>query len=90
MSLFSGMALYSQENKTSATDSSITFKVFGACEQCKHRIEEAVKGKKELNQPFGMQIQNRFLLFTMSRTVGKKCPMDFYVGGENRTIIRKM
>ena len=39
---------YSQENKiknTIAKDSTVFFKVYGACEMCKHRIEEAAKGK---------------------------------------------
>lgn len=35
---------YSQ-NKISSKDSIVSFKVFGACEQCKHRIENAAKGK---------------------------------------------
>ena len=35
---------YSQNNKPSG-DTTITFKVFGACEQCKDRIENAVKMK---------------------------------------------
>ncbi|OJW31535.1 MAG: TonB-dependent receptor [Sphingobacteriales bacterium 46-32] len=42
---FSGFSAYSQINKPTSPDTSITFKVFGACDQCKHRIEEAVKGK---------------------------------------------
>lgn len=39
-----GNASYSQ-NKNIAADTTITFKVFGACDQCKDRIEKAVKGK---------------------------------------------
>ncbi|MBP6024975.1 TonB-dependent receptor domain-containing protein [Ferruginibacter sp.] len=42
--LVAGNALYSQ-NKNIASDTTVTFKVFGACEQCKDRIEKAVKGK---------------------------------------------
>ena len=42
--VFTGIASYSQ-NKILAADTTITFKVFGACEQCKDRIEKAVKGK---------------------------------------------
>src|SRR5689334_11668184 len=40
--IFSGEASYSQQP---SKDSAITFKVFGVCEQCKDRIETAVKGK---------------------------------------------
>lgn len=39
---------YSQENKIKsaiAKDSTVIFKVYGACEMCKHRIEEAARGK---------------------------------------------
>jgi outer membrane receptor for ferrienterochelin and colicins len=39
-----GMTANARDNKTS-TDSTISFKVSGVCEQCKHRIEEAVKSK---------------------------------------------
>lgn len=42
--VFIGRA-YSQENKAVSNDSAITFKVFGVCEQCKQRIEEALKVK---------------------------------------------
>jgi outer membrane receptor for ferrienterochelin and colicins len=34
-----------QVNKTVAKDTSVSFKVYGACEQCKSRIETAVKSK---------------------------------------------
>ncbi len=45
MLVFSGITSYSQTYKPSSKDSSITFKVFGTCIQCKNRIEEAVKSK---------------------------------------------
>lgn len=35
---------YSQKNR-SAKDSTVSFKVFGVCDQCKTRIEKAAKGK---------------------------------------------
>lgn len=38
-------SVFSQNNPTTLRDSTITFKVFGVCDQCKHRIEEAVKTK---------------------------------------------
>ncbi len=37
--------LFAQGSKSVFKDSTISFKVMGACEQCKHRIEDAVKGK---------------------------------------------
>ena len=42
---FSGIISHAQVNKIATKDTSITFKVFGACIQCKNRIEAVVKGK---------------------------------------------
>jgi outer membrane receptor for ferrienterochelin and colicins len=36
---------YSQDSKAHTGDSTVTFKVYGACIQCKHRIEDAIRGK---------------------------------------------
>ena len=44
--VFSGMmASYAQDKRTPSADTAITFKVFGACEHCKERIENSVKGR---------------------------------------------
>jgi copper chaperone CopZ len=43
--LFSGITLFSQDKKTQMPDSTISFKVFGVCVQCKDRIEKAIKIK---------------------------------------------
>lgn len=43
--LFSGITSFGQAKKTQATDTVISFKVFGVCEMCKDRIEKAVKIK---------------------------------------------
>ena len=43
--LFSAIYANSQDIKTTSKDTTITFKVFGVCEQCKHRIEGALKVK---------------------------------------------
>ncbi len=40
-----GPVAYSQNVKTTTADTSITFKVYGACIQCKDRIENALKVK---------------------------------------------
>jgi outer membrane receptor for ferrienterochelin and colicins len=42
---FATASIYSQSNKLPQADTTVTFKVFGACEQCKDRIENAVKMK---------------------------------------------
>ena len=43
--LFCGKAAFSKKTTIIYSDSTLTFKVFGVCEQCKDRIEKAVKVK---------------------------------------------
>ena len=43
--VFTSNSIYSQIIKPSPDDTTISFKVYGACIQCKKRIESAVKGK---------------------------------------------
>lgn len=44
--LLSSTTAFTQEApKTTKPDSTVTFKVFGVCEMCQHRIEEAARGK---------------------------------------------
>lgn len=43
--LFSGTTSFGQDKKLQATDTAVMFKVSGICEQCKDRIEKAVKIK---------------------------------------------
>jgi len=43
--LLQGATTYSQVNKPVSKDTAISFKVFGACEQCKDRIEGVVKSR---------------------------------------------
>ena len=43
--VLTSVSAYSQANQPASKDTSITFKVHGACIQCKVRIEAAVKGK---------------------------------------------
>ena len=43
--VFTGFASYPQNNKPATADTAITFKVHGACIQCKNRIEGALKTK---------------------------------------------
>jgi len=52
--VFAGSLSYAQNNKPVAKDTSVSFKVFGACVQCKARIEGAVKGNssKKRNASF--------------------------------------
>ena len=43
--LLNGLQLYAQNTNKAHLDTTVTFKVFGVCEQCKHRIEGALKMK---------------------------------------------
>lgn len=42
---FATASVYAQSNNTALQDTTVVFKVFGACEQCKDRIENAIKIK---------------------------------------------
>src|SRR5215203_2470530 len=42
---FSGYTSYSQETKIATNDTTVSFKVFGVCVQCKQRIQKSVKIK---------------------------------------------
>ena len=43
--LFISVTAYAQEDNTTHQDTTVTFKVYGVCSQCKHRIEEALQVK---------------------------------------------
>jgi len=54
--------------QTKITDSSVLFKVHGVCEQCKHRIEEVVKGKGVLSADWNIDTKILALKFNPSIT----------------------
>ena len=64
--VIAGNASYAQ-NKNVAADTSITFKVFGACEQCKDRIENAVKGKGVKSAVWDVDSKQLSLLYYPSK-----------------------
>src|ERR1700730_11382588 len=63
--LSSGTISYSQQ---ASKDSIVTFKVFGGCEQCKHRIEEAVKGRGVKSANWNVDTKILYLSFNPSQT----------------------
>ena len=63
---FTGKASYAQ-NKILAADSTITFKVFGACEQCKDRIEKAVKSKGVKTAVWNVDSKQLLLVYDPSK-----------------------
>ena len=69
--VFAGKASYSQ-NKSLAADTSITFKVFGACVQCKDRIENAVKGKGVKTASWDVDSKQLLLVYNPSKIALEK------------------
>lgn len=65
---FSGISAYPQINGAAYSDSSIRFKVFGACEQCKHRIEEAVKVKGVKSASWNIDTKELSLVYNPAQT----------------------
>jgi outer membrane receptor for ferrienterochelin and colicins len=63
-----GMASFSQ----GAGDTLVTFKVFGACEQCKHRIEDAAKGKGVRSAEWNVDTKLLTLSFNPAQTSAEK------------------
>ena len=65
---FTGITTYSQVNKPLTGDTSISFKVFGACTQCKTRIEESVKIKGVENADWNVDTKLLKLTYDPSQT----------------------
>ena len=64
-----GMASYAQVNKFPSGDSTVTFKVFGACKwQCKPRIEAASKGKGVKSAVWNVDTKQLSLIYDPTRT----------------------
>ena len=72
MLMMPGMVLFAQGNKSVINDSSISFKVFGACVQCKHRIEEAVKGKGVKTASWDVDTKQLLLVYDPAKTTLEK------------------
>lgn len=62
-----GSNLFAQD-KSVLKDSAVSFKVSGACVQCKHRIEEAVKGKGVKTASWNVDTKQLSLVFDPSKT----------------------
>ncbi len=70
--VFTGMATYSQNKKPPSADTAIVFKVFGACDQCKQRIENAVKGKGVKNANWDADSKQLSLVYNPSQVTLEK------------------
>lgn len=64
--VFTIITSYAQNKNNTSTDSSITFKVFSAYEQCKHRIEEAVKDKGVKSVDWNVATKQLSLVYNLS------------------------
>lgn len=65
--LFFSTVSFAQNKKPESVDTAITFKVFGACEQCKTRIENAVKGKGVKLAVWDVDTQQLSLVYNPSK-----------------------
>ena len=66
---------YSREDKIKnviTKDSAISFKVYGTCEMCKHRIEEAAKGKGVSSVNWDVNTKMLSLVYTPAITTLEK------------------
>ena len=70
--LLTGSRMFAQGNKTVLKDSSTNFKVFGACVQCKHRIEEATKGKGVKSASWDVDTKQLLLVYDPTKTSVEK------------------
>ena len=70
--LLTGSKMFAQSNKSVSKDSTISFKVFGACVQCKHRIEEAVKGKGVKSAAWNVDTKQLLLVYDPAKTTLNK------------------
>ena len=66
--VFTSIISYSQSKNTLSTDTSITFKVYGACIQCKNRIEAAVKEKGVKNASWNIESKILTLTYNPSQS----------------------
>lgn len=65
--VFSGMVSFAQNKRPPSADTAITFKVFGACEQCKDRIENAVKGRGVKSAVWDVDTKQLALVYNPSK-----------------------
>jgi hypothetical protein len=66
--VFSFGPSWSQETKPVSKDTSVSFKVWGACEQCKDRIERVVKGKGVKSASWSIESKMLTLVYNPTQT----------------------
>jgi outer membrane receptor for ferrienterochelin and colicin/copper chaperone CopZ len=85
--LFCRGTLYSQISKPLITDTTVVFKVFGACEQCKGRIENAINKKNVSSGVWDVDSKMLTLNYNPSKTSLQKIQNRIVAAGhdiENR------
>jgi outer membrane receptor for ferrienterochelin and colicin/copper chaperone CopZ len=76
--LFSGTVSFSQSK-----DSSVSFKVFGACEQCKERIEDVLKIKGVKSAVWDVDSQQLLLVYNPSKISLEKIQNKIVAAGHD-------
>lgn len=82
--MLSGTTSFSQTSgKNQGHDTSVVFKVYGVCEQCKHRIEEAVKGKGVKSADWNVDTKQLSLSYNPSQTSVEKIQNRIVAAGHD-------
>jgi outer membrane receptor for ferrienterochelin and colicins len=83
MLLFSGTTMFAQNNKAVTKDTSLSFKVYGACEQCKQRIEAAVKGRGVKTASWDIDTKQLSLVYNSAQTTVDKIANRIVAAGHD-------
>ena len=85
---FSAITGYAQQGKPPSKDSTTAFKVFGVCEQCKHRIEESLKVKGVKRADWNIETKMLSLTYDPSKISIEKIHNKIAAAGHD-TYIKK-
>ncbi len=85
--IFSATRLEAQTKKNNPADTSVSFKVYGACVMCKERIEAASKGRGVRSAEWDVDSKQLLLVYNPSETTPEKVQNRIVAAGhdlENR------
>ena len=74
---------YAQNKNITLNDTTVTFKVFGACDQCKKRIEASVKGKGVRSANWNIDSKQLVLIFNPAKTSFDKLKRQIVLVGHD-------
>ncbi|MBL7702078.1 MAG: TonB-dependent receptor [Ferruginibacter sp.] len=81
--LLPGITAFSQSKKTEKSDTAVSMKVFGVCEQCKERIEKAVKIKGVKSGVWNMETGQLALVYDPARVTLDKIENRIVAAGHD-------